>query len=277
MPLNVPGILVPFQLVFKPRLVLPHIAVKDIRRLDFQALRDAGYRAAVFDKDNCLTIPHEDTLVPDLQGAWKECRDTFGRENVLVVSNSAGTRQDPGGIQAESVSHHLSAPVLRHATPKPGYACISSIRAYFASLPRPLRDSELVVVGDRVFTDVVLANRMNGRRRFFSRRKAEGGGEGEGPLAVWTTGVWARESMFMRWGERQLVRAVERWVARKPVRDSGMFVKPDVVTKDAQEKRGITSRLLARMFGKPEPGGEEKRGIGRRLRHKWGRRIAVVS
>ena len=27
---------------------------KDIRQLDFLALREAGYRGAVFDKDNCL-------------------------------------------------------------------------------------------------------------------------------------------------------------------------------------------------------------------------------
>lgn len=58
-------------------------AQKDIRYLDFAALRKAGYRGAVFDKDNCLvrykplimtfaessgqTVPYQDTLVPELQ------------------------------------------------------------------------------------------------------------------------------------------------------------------------------------------------------------------
>ena len=32
-----------------------------------------------------------------------------------------------------------------------------------------------------------------------------------GPLAIWTTGVWERENMFMRWMERGLVNTVERW------------------------------------------------------------------
>ena len=72
MPLNVPGILVPFQLLLHPRLVIPNFVVKgiyfykfirsfltvstqeDIRQIDFAALKQAGYRGAVFDKDNCL-------------------------------------------------------------------------------------------------------------------------------------------------------------------------------------------------------------------------------
>jgi phosphatidylglycerophosphatase GEP4 len=30
------------------------VTQEDIRQLDFAALRQAGYRGAVFDKDNCL-------------------------------------------------------------------------------------------------------------------------------------------------------------------------------------------------------------------------------
>ncbi len=73
MPLNVPGLLAPFQVLVRPRLVIPSLAVKgsscvwyfmrvlimplsqtDIRQIDFAALRREGYRAIVFDKDNCL-------------------------------------------------------------------------------------------------------------------------------------------------------------------------------------------------------------------------------
>ncbi len=32
-----------------------------------------------------------------------------------------------------------------------------------------------------------------------------------GPLSVWTTGVWERESMVMRWIEKSLVNIVDRW------------------------------------------------------------------
>jgi phosphatidylglycerophosphatase GEP4 len=76
MPLNVPGILVPFQLLLHSRLVIPSLVVKgiyirnfprpfftvsmqeDIRQIDFAALKQAGYRGAVFDKDNCLVRNH---------------------------------------------------------------------------------------------------------------------------------------------------------------------------------------------------------------------------
>ena len=32
------------------------------------------------------------------------------------------------------------------------------------------------------------------------------------PLAVWTTGVWTRESTAMRWAEARLVHLLGRWV-----------------------------------------------------------------
>lgn len=57
----------------------------DIRQLNFNALKDAGYKGVVFDKDNCVvhgfyprlwdacssshcqTLPNRDTLIPDLE------------------------------------------------------------------------------------------------------------------------------------------------------------------------------------------------------------------
>ncbi|KAF5355060.1 hypothetical protein D9756_005514 [Leucocoprinus leucothites] len=270
MPLNIPGLLVPFQLLIHPRIVIPNVIVKDIRYIDFAALRKAGYRGAVFDKDNCLTIPYQDTLVPELETAWAECRKTFGESNVIIVSNSAGTHTDPGGIQSESVSHHLQVPVLNHKTFKPGYPCINSIRAYFSSLRRPILDDELIIVGDRIFTDVVMANRMrltNPRRstdpshtpkprgligeafscifekdgapnteRESLRQQVEKEKEhkrekrlvvGRGPLAVWTTGVWEKEAMGMRWFEKKVVQAAEKWsTPREGVsRDSSNFIR----------------------------------------------------
>ncbi|KAG9316266.1 hypothetical protein JVU11DRAFT_2294 [Chiua virens] len=149
------------------------VSFKDIRQLDFLALRRAGYRGAVFDKDNCLAdntvqrcagaaargLSHRRILQvtqSSRQDAWKECRHVFGDGNVLIASNSA---------------------VLRYNAPKPVYACIGSIRGYFSTLKVPVKDEELVVVGDRIFTDVVMANRMHcrsGEIRWQSGRQACG-------------------------------------------------------------------------------------------------------
>jgi phosphatidylglycerophosphatase GEP4 len=132
--------------------------------------------------------------------------------------------------KAESVTYHLGVPVLRHSSPKPSYSCIATIRKYFASLRSPLRDDELIIVGDRILTDVVLANRMHDPLRTSaagSHEKNESQPLRRGPLAIWTTGVWEREGMVIRWWERRLLWAVDRWVLQTADRDSGWksFIK----------------------------------------------------
>lgn len=195
----------------------------------------------------------------------------FGPSHILVVSNSAGTRDDAAQLQAESVAYHLRAPVLLHAALKPSYACAA---ATLSALPT-LAPHELIVVGDRIFTDVVLAHRLAhprtlveriatrlGLSRLTSMQAPPPSGSGSGPgsddsgpnagsspsagaggermpaapLAVWTTGVWTRESMAMRRVEAWLVRLVERWVQGAPER------------RDALEKRFV-SRALDRGNG----------------------------
>ncbi|KAH9949264.1 HAD phosphatase [Amylocystis lapponica] len=258
MPLNIPGLLVPLHLIVHPRLLVPSLIIKDIRQLDFPELHRAGYRGAVFDKDNCLTVPHRDTLVPELQDAWRECRETFGEGNVLVVSNSAGSHLDAGDIQAESVAHHLSVPVLRHSSLKPSYSCIKSIRAYFASLPKPVRDEELIIVGDRIFTDVVMANRM--ARRQLVSRDALGINEKTaaisptrqtvGPLAVWTEGVWQRESMFVRWMETSAMHGVQRWIVGGPSSLTQVYAKRfvrELPVLEAVAPEGLLRKLWDRV------------------------------
>ena len=170
---------------------------------------------------------------------------------MLIVSNSAGTRDDPAQLQAESVSHHLRAPVLLHASLKPSYACAT---AALSALPN-LAPHEIIVVGDRVFTDVVLAHRLAHPNTFWARFVArlarashrfsqapsqEPSVKGRAPLAVWTTGVWQRESMLMRWAESRLVHFVERWIEGTSQRRNSLedrFVRcPLEHEKDEKEK-----------------------------------------
>ena len=101
---NWPALTGCFAAVVRPGLLLPDIAVKDIRSLDWKALYSAGVRGVIFDKDNCLTRPLETSLVPELEQSFAECRTTFGKDNVLIVSNSAGTTLDPLGIRVRTRS-----------------------------------------------------------------------------------------------------------------------------------------------------------------------------
>ncbi|KAF8496695.1 mitochondrial PGP phosphatase, partial [Russula emetica] len=139
MPLNFPATLVSFYALLNPRL-LPSDAVRDVRYLNFAILRDAGYRGVIFDKDNCLVISH----LALVHAAWSEVVRIFGPLHVLVVSNSAGTRDDAAQLQAKSVSHHLHAPVLLPASLKPSHSCTT---AALSTLPG-IAPYELIIVGD---------------------------------------------------------------------------------------------------------------------------------
>ena len=86
-----------------------------------------------------------------------------------------------------------------------------------------------MVVGDRIFTDVVLANRM------WQRPAADV--EKRGPLAVWTTGVWQKESMMVRWMEKRVVDMVARWT---DTHFQGAFTRPVVVVPEET----VLSRVL---------------------------------
>ena len=79
-----------------------------------------------------------------------------------------------------------------------------------------MKDDELVIIGDRIFTDVVMANRMGTR-------------DGErGPLAIWTSGVWTKESMGMRWIEKNLVEVVTKYTHGEK-QYTTQFLKPETL------------------------------------------------
>ena len=121
------------------------------------------------------------------------------------------------------------------------------------------RAAEIIVVGDRVFMDFVLAHhlahsttlwaRFVARRAQASRHLASPLSQGPGvkrrpPLAVWvwTTGVWQRESMAMRWAESRLVDFVELWVeGARQRRDSleDQFVKSPLEYENEEAEKPV--------------------------------------
>ena len=86
-----------------------------------------------------------------------------------------------------------------------------------------MKDDELVVIGDRIFTDVVLANRMK-----------SGDNGGRGPLAIWTSGVWKKEAMGMRWIEKKFVQAVMKHTDGQN-QYTTQFLKPRTLEKTGDE------------------------------------------
>ncbi|XP_064982853.1 phosphatidylglycerophosphate phosphatase 1, chloroplastic/mitochondrial-like isoform X2 [Musa acuminata AAA Group] len=139
----------------EPRLALPHLSVPDIRWVDWPTLHRLGFRGVVFDKDNTLTAPYSLSLWPPLDPSFRLCRSAFPAGSIAVFSNSAGLKQfDPDGEEAKTLEKSIGGiHVIRHEVKKPA-GTAEDIERYFGC-PASL----LVMVGDRIFTDVVYGNK----------------------------------------------------------------------------------------------------------------------
>ena len=232
--LNLTAIVASLRCLATPRSLLPTLHVRDIRCVDWKELKRKGYVGVVIDKDNCITKPYHDQLVPELQHAWQSCLATFGNPGVLLVSNSAGTAEDPSLIQAESVARHLGVPVLVHETKKPGQKVVKAIHKYFTAdyrlvpviypshssmygprLPSRSRADptplKLMVIGDRVTTDIILASRLRAFLQTHQSSSNSSSGESNPVCSVLTQNIWQKEKLgtrFMRWAENRALKLV---------------------------------------------------------------------
>jgi|EP00037_Helgoeca_nana_P012843 phosphatidylglycerophosphatase GEP4 len=137
-------------LVRDRRIAVPHLRVTDITQIDWAALRRSGITAVVFDKDNTLTEPYSDDLVPRLEPAVRRCVAEYG-ERAIIYSNHAGSGDDPDHAAAVALETKTQLPVLRHTSRKP--FGIEAVTARFGESTQGV-----AVVGDRVLTDVAFAN-----------------------------------------------------------------------------------------------------------------------
>ena len=218
------------------------------------------------------TKPHDDALVGHLSPAWRSLLATFSPANVLVVSNSAGTRKDSLLLQvrpsphpalalaeshlpaqAESVSRNLGVPVLVHSDPKPSRTCARAVRAYFDPAAVPARSAarrllrrafgqrredlgavvwarrplpslplpsaqlatlappvQLLVIGDRLTTDVILAHRLAALPPLASTSRATPPPLPILTIPILTTTLHAAEGLgttFLRFLETAVVRS----------------------------------------------------------------------
>ena len=79
---------------------------------------------------------------------------------MLIVSNSAGTQNDPELEQAKILQQATGVEVFKHSVMKPG--CGPDVFEYLRNIPkiRVEHPSHVAVVGDRLFTDIVMASTM---------------------------------------------------------------------------------------------------------------------
>jgi len=177
-----------FSSAAERQLAIPHISVPDIRSMNWDLLKDAGFKGCVFDKDNTLTLPYNNSVHPSIHDAFEDCKRAFGGK-VMIVSNSAGLEAyDPKGEEADAIERDLEIPVLRHRAKKPD------------GEPEILQEQlgckteELVMIGDRVFTDVVYGNRMG----MLTVKVESFSSEGEKVTVKFSR--WAELKLLKRWG-----------------------------------------------------------------------------
>jgi len=193
MNLNLSASLGVFKLLTRPSLCLPHAAVSTFNDIPIpldKAFERGGKKpkieAVVLDKDDCFAYPETNEVYPEYkvdalhiglslalernlpksltdttQQRFDALRAAYPGRRLLIVSNTAGaltydrTRQLAMDLEAAT-----GVTVLAHQTKKPG--CGDEIMAYFRAHPETgiTSPGQIAVVGDRLTTDMMLANSM---------------------------------------------------------------------------------------------------------------------
>ncbi|KAL8768894.1 MAG: hypothetical protein Q9209_004948 [Squamulea sp. 1 TL-2023] len=164
--MNVSATLNAFRVLRNPSLCLPHATILTFNDLPVPLSNAFGgvkpdIRAVVLDKDNCFAIRKENVVYKPYTDKFNSLLKHYPPPHLLIVSNSTGTStSDPHGMAASLLSSNTDVPVLQHSTKKPG--CGPQILKHFLNAPgsRVTSADQIAVVGDRLFTDVMLANLM---------------------------------------------------------------------------------------------------------------------
>ncbi|GAM88920.1 hypothetical protein ANO11243_069540 [Dothideomycetidae sp. 11243] len=169
MSLNLSGTLNVFRLLLNPSLCLPHATISTFNDLPiplsraFPESEKADIKAVILDKDNCFAVPNANEVHAPYKAKFQQLREAYPGRKLLIVSNTSGTTSDQDGKEAYLLEDNTGVHVLRHDTKKPG--CGSEIQHHFQGFPelQVTSPSQIAVVGDRLFTDVMLANMMGAR------------------------------------------------------------------------------------------------------------------
>ncbi|MCJ1476711.1 hypothetical protein MMC13_005379 [Lambiella insularis] len=167
--MNISATLNVFRLITNPALCLPHSTISNFNQLPTpishaflvgEKGQKPDIRAVVLDKDNCFARPKESVVYEAYEAKFQALKRAYPGTKLLIVSNSAGTNDDAGHEHANLLEKNTGVSVLRHSTKKPG--CGTEVLSYFRDRPETgvTRPSQIAIVGDRLFTDVVMANMM---------------------------------------------------------------------------------------------------------------------
>jgi phosphatidylglycerophosphatase GEP4 len=137
---NFNGIKLFLKYILKPKLFIPNQIVPSIAEIDFITLKNSGFKAIVFDKDNTLTAPYSSKLFSPFAETMRTASMLF---KCLIVSNSLVNKHS-----CLQVEKSIGLPVFRQIGKKPFGG--EELSKYLGC-----ESKEIIIVGDRVITDIL--------------------------------------------------------------------------------------------------------------------------
>ncbi|KAE8734715.1 Haloacid dehalogenase superfamily protein isoform 2 [Hibiscus syriacus] len=155
--INVEGIVFSVRVFFNDRyLSLPHVAVRDIRCIDWPEIHRRGFKGVVLNTNNTITVPYSLTLSLPLRPSIDKCKDVFGPD-IAMFSNSAGLLEyDYDGSKAKKLEGTIGIKVIRLRSPYDVFVEVKKPAGTAEEIEKHFgyKSSQLIMVGDRPFTDV---------------------------------------------------------------------------------------------------------------------------
>ena len=131
-------------------MFLPHTIIPNISHLSIPLLKQHNIKVLVFDKDNTLTKPYSFDIHQEFLDTWTLLKKEF---QIVVVSNSAGSHDDPGYKKATKIEQEWGVQVYKSSVKKPN--------GHEQLLQQLGVDRKHVaMIGDRILTDVLFGRRM---------------------------------------------------------------------------------------------------------------------
>ncbi|KTW29681.1 HAD phosphatase, family IIIA [Pneumocystis carinii B80] len=164
--MNIRAIIPCFSSLFNPSLLVPHLIINNFSqipinisqtlKLHFTHLSDSdiNIKALILDKDNCITIPGDLNLYSSYNEKWLQLKRNY--DYILIVSNSSGIYTKKYQDEAIILEQNLGVSVFRHKKKKPH--CASDLLNFLSNMN--ISPNQIVVIGDRLFTDILLGNLM---------------------------------------------------------------------------------------------------------------------
>lgn len=141
--------------------------INDISQINEQFLINHKIKLVFIDKDNTITLPYENKFANEnVENIVRLMQNNLGFNNVIIISNSIGSNDDKIKNIKLLENKELKILLLNHCMKKPNINIFSVLKNTDVDIEKQILDNKITkenifVIGDRLFTDVYLAQ-LNG-------------------------------------------------------------------------------------------------------------------